>query len=209
MMHRCNQCGEVFTRKFNLQRHEDGRCRRSSPLISYPSTSKTEDVLMLPVVSQAKTDERKVQKIPIESQASNVYVWKDTNKIVKNHSPHLPRDIRAIIVGKSGSGKTYLLMTMLLAADMLDYDNLIVCGNSLHQKEYDVLNKMLARVFSKGQIAYMFNNQPQLEEEYGGIDGFLNEFDGLCKGGIDARFLDNVADIPDPREHENVKIYWF
>ena len=37
------------------------------------------------------------------------YVWQDDGSIKKNHSALLPRDIRAIIVGKSGFGKTTLL----------------------------------------------------------------------------------------------------
>ena len=40
----------------------------------------------------------------------------------------LPRSIRGIIVGKSGCGKTTLLLNFLLRPRWLDYDNLCVFG---------------------------------------------------------------------------------
>ena len=42
----------------------------------------------------------------------------------------LPRSIRGIIVGKSGCGKTTLLLNLLLRPGWLDYDNLCVFGKS-------------------------------------------------------------------------------
>ena len=85
---------------------------------------------------------------------------------------------------------------------MLDYDTLIVCGNSLHQSEYNVLNKMITNGFSKGQIACVFNNQNLLHEEFNGIDEFIDNEKAKAKGGINGCFLDDVNDIPDPRDHD-------
>ena len=41
-----------------------------------------------------------------------------------------PRSIRGLIVGKSGCGKTTLLINLLLRPGWLDYDNLRVFGKS-------------------------------------------------------------------------------
>ena len=71
---------------------------------------------------------------------NNKSVWKINNEVRKNYSFLLLRAIRGIIVGKSGFGKTSLLNYLLLELDMLDYDTLLVCGNSLHQPEYRIMN---------------------------------------------------------------------
>ena len=67
------------------------------------------------------------------------YAWRNDTSIKRNHSILLPRNIRAIIFGKSGCGKTTLLTSLLLDSHMMDYDNLMVCGNSLHQPEYRIM----------------------------------------------------------------------
>ena len=48
----------------------------------------------------------------------------------KFNNPLLPRSIRGIIVGKSGCGKTTLLLNLLLRPGSLDYDKLFVFGKS-------------------------------------------------------------------------------
>ena len=62
--------------------------------------------------------------------------WNEVTLKRFNH-PLLPRSIRGIIVGKSGCGKT----TLLLRSGWLDYDNLCVFGKSLFQPEYRILKK--------------------------------------------------------------------
>ena len=57
------------------------------------------------------------------------------------NNPFLPRSIRGIIVGKSGCGKTTLLLNLLLRPGWLNYDNLFVFGKSLFQPEYQILKK--------------------------------------------------------------------
>ena len=52
----------------------------------------------------------------------------------------LPNSIRACIVGKSGCGKTNLLLNLLLG-DYLDYNHLYLFSRSLHQPEYQALIK--------------------------------------------------------------------
>ena len=64
--------------------------------------------------------------------------WNEVTTKRFNH-PLLPRSIRGIIVGKSGCGKTTLLLNLLLRLGWLDYDNLCVFGKSLFQTEYRIL----------------------------------------------------------------------
>ena len=58
--------------------------------------------------------------------------------INRNNHRLLPKNLRALIVGKSASGKSTLLYNLLLKP-WLDYDNLMVFGKSLHQHEYQII----------------------------------------------------------------------
>ena len=54
------------------------------------------------------------------------YYW--IQKKSKKHSDIFPEAFRCLIIGQSGSGKTALLMRMLLEENILDYDKLFVFG---------------------------------------------------------------------------------
>ena len=131
---------------------------------------------------------------------SDKYVWK-TKGGGKNHCFLLPRDIRAIIVGKSGYGKNTLLTNLLLEPEMLDYDTLNICGRSLHQPEYQIMNNAFSRNLSKKQVRTIFENQDEITE-LGGVEEFLEVLEGQCKGGIDARLYGDVAEILDPSAYD-------
>ena len=61
----------------------------------------------------------------------------DIGKMKFNHSKYLPKDtIRMLIVGSSGCGKSFLLMSMLLEPGFLDYNYLHVCTPNIQQLEY-------------------------------------------------------------------------
>ena len=75
--------------------------------------------------------------------------WNET--ITKRfNNPVLQRSIRGLIVGKSGCGKTTLLLNLFLRPGSLDYDNLCVFGRSLFQPEYRILKKALKKIYRKG-----------------------------------------------------------
>ena len=135
---------------------------------------------------------------PKDNSISN-YVWKEKG-MNKNHCFLLPRDIRAIVVGKSGFGKTTLLTYLLLHPEMLDYDTLTICGKSLHQPEYKIMNSAFAKGFSKNQVNQLFENQDMLSDQ--SPVEFIENYEGPCRGGIEATFSDDVNDIPDPSEHD-------
>jgi len=70
-----------------------------------------------------------------------------TNK--RFNSPLLSHSIKGLIVGKSGCGKTTLLLNLLLRLGWLDYNKLFVFDRSLFQPEYSIL-KNAKRETTKG-----------------------------------------------------------
>ena len=82
----------------------------------------------------------------------------------RHNIPLLPKSIRGIIVGKSGCGKTTLLLNLLLKPGWLDYDNLQVFGKSLFQPEYKILNEALEKNLPKEIILYLFSIQDKIIE---------------------------------------------
>ena len=139
-------------------------------------------------ISDDSVDESDNDMESDDNQEENIgkYAVKEHKGSNKQHSPLLPRDIRAIIVGKSGAGKSVFLTYLLLEPEMLDYDNLIVCGNSLHQPEYKIMNAAFAKKLSKKQIKALFEHQEEAMEEGGPDTVIENMRDDMCKGDINA-----------------------
>ena len=130
------------------------------------------------------------------------YAWRDKGVKRRNHHFLLPRNIRAIIVGPSGVGKTCLTTYLLLQPGMLDYENLVVCGKSLHQMEYRIMRAAFSRGMSKHQVSKIFDAQDDLEQIGKDVEEFIQEYDGRCRGRINATFSDDISSIPDPSEHD-------
>ena len=70
--------------------------------------------------------------------------------------PHLQ-----IISGKSGSGKTHLLLKQLLTPDFLDYEELYILSPNIQQTEYQFINLGFENKLSKQILLDLF---PRLEK---------------------------------------------
>ena len=88
--------------------------------------------------------------------------WNETTT-KRFNNPLLPRSIRGLIVGKSGCGKTTLLLNLLLRPGWLDYDNLYVFGRSLFQPEYRILKKAFEENLPKEYILRLFNMRDEIQ----------------------------------------------
>ena len=112
----------------------------------------------------------------------------------RDNNPLLPSSLRGLIVGRGNSGKTVLLLNLLLRDGWLDYNNLLVFGNSLHQEEYKIIKKSFEMKLGKKQVSNLFKNQEHVNPLKA-----LEVYRGEALGGITAEFYEDCDAIPDPK----------
>ena len=81
-----------------------------------------------------------------------------------NHK-NIPYPNLQIISGKSGSGKTHMLLLELLTPKFLDYEELYVLSPNIHQKEYQFLKKGFEKHFDKKVLLEFFPRLNKFREE--------------------------------------------
>ena len=89
--------------------------------------------------------------------------WNENQSKRCNHYL-LPKGIRGLIIGKSGCGKTTLLINLLLRPGWLDYNNINIFGKSLFQSEYHILKKAFEEKLPKEVIIRLFENQNEITD---------------------------------------------
>ena len=106
----------------------------------------------------------------------------------RENNPLLPRNLRGLVIGKSGCGKTTVIFNLLLQLGCLDYNQ--------QEQEYKVHRNGLDAGLSMQQVSNLFNNQKAL----GNISPrtAIEMFSGVRNGKIQADFYDACQDIPDP-----------
>src|SRR5204862_1644806 len=79
-----------------------------------------------------------------------------------NHNSLIPPSFRMLIVGSSGSGKTFRLFNMLLESGFLDYEKLFIFSPWIHQAEYKLLIHGFQNTLPKNIIKSIIENQVKL-----------------------------------------------
>ena len=127
--------------------------------------------------------------------------WNDQTSKRFNH-PLLPKSIRGLIIGKSGCGKTTLLLNLLLRPGWLDYNNLSVFGKSLFQPEYRIIKKAFEEKLPKEAIMRIFENRDEIIKLNASplaiIENMAKEF--VDKPDIECKFYETADDVPDPHD---------
>ena len=107
----------------------------------------------------------------------------DSMTATSNHKL-LPKNIRGSIIGKSGCGKTTLLLNLLLNPGWLDYNKLFVFSKSLFQPEYQVLRKAREHKLPKEATLWLFGNQRAIQSKSGlTVNEFIECMAGVLHSG--------------------------
>ena len=123
------------------------------------------------------------------------------------NSQLLPRSIRGLLIGKSSSGKTCLLLNFLLRPGWLDYNTLQVFGKSLFQPEYRIIKKAFEEKLPKESIIRLFENQDEIMALNLSPASIVEE---MAKNvdkpaDIECSFFETSDDVPDPRDLNSSK----
>jgi len=123
------------------------------------------------------------------------------------NNPLLPKSIRGLIVGKSGCGKTTLLLNLLLRPGWLDFNNLQVFGKSLFQPEYKILKKAFEEKLPKEAIIGLFGCQDEIMRLNLSPTSVVDEMakDSKNASDMDCKFFETSDDVPDPRDLDSEK----
>lgn len=115
------------------------------------------------------------------------------------HNKILPDPLMMVICGKTGSGKTSLLMKLLLTEDFLDYNNLIVFTPTPEQPDYLLLKYGFQNKLSKTSMLAIREILPNYRDE---------QIEEICKvykqasnddyNDINFTFYERIQDIPLP-----------
>ena len=151
----CCFCGKKFANCHNLSRHRRKCISKSNEIVNntkQPIRECSNDVIIYPFKDSEDSDEMEIFDPNAKADIAT-YSWQEDGSIKNNHCSLLPGNIRAIIVGKSGSGKTTFVTHLLLEPDVIEYNKLMVCGRSLRQPEYKAMRSGFDNRLSKNHLS--------------------------------------------------------
>ena len=130
----CEMCNTTICRKDNFKRHAT-RCLFKNNNIHNEFKVKKQNITL------------KVKPIGIGATVG-----------LSKHSALFPNTIRAIIVGRSGCGKTNLLLNLICHENGLKFSNVYIYSPTLFQNAYQHLDSVLANVPNIGYFKYHSND---------------------------------------------------
>ena len=143
---------------------------------------------------------------------NEVYDWDENIK----RNQDFPNSFRCLLIGESNSGKTCLLLKFLLEKQWLDYNNLILIGNSLYQLKYRIIIEAFENGYSKEEVRILFQLKDYImkseigkhfcEDSENGLKEFLKGWKlqkskkKKVQNHISVTTFNSDENIPDPSE---------
>lgn len=111
-----------------------------------------------------------------------------------------PNSFRSLLIGESSSGKTCLLLRFLLEDGWLDYDNLILIGNSLYQLKYQIIKKAFDCGLEKREVCELFKMKEAIIGSGVDVNKFIETYaqKERKRDQISVHFYESDDVIPDP-----------
>lgn len=78
-------------------------------------------------------------------------------KQASRHSPLLPESVRCIVVGSSGSGKTYSVLSLILSKNGLRFKNIYIFCKTICQPKYRLLEEVVKGMDNIGFYVFSDN----------------------------------------------------
>jgi hypothetical protein len=125
----------------------------------------------------------------------------DDSSVKRNNHLLFPGDIRGIIIGDSGCGKTRLLINMILK-DWLDFDKLYVFGKALHQPIYKIMKKGFDEKLPKEVIFNLMHQIKEINKHNISSHTLIEECKKhiQCKNPVICEYFEYPEDVPDPKD---------
>lgn len=86
-------------------------------------------------------------------------------KLKPKHHKNLSNKIMAVLCGRTGAGKTFLMMEILTEPDFLDFNNLIIYTTTQEQPIYQFIKHGFANNLSKRAIRSLFKVYEETDED--------------------------------------------
>lgn len=129
-------------------------------------------------------------------------------KIKFNNSSKLNSNLLAVLCGRSGAGKTYLLFKMLTTPGILDFNNLIIYTSTPEQPIYQFLKYGFLNNLKKHIIQRLFYLYDETDEELDieeMVTTALDNPDSVSDENITITLTDNPNEIKSPTELRSKK----
>ena len=121
-------------------------------------------------------------------------------KIVYQHNNVFPqKPIRCLIIGSSGSGKTSLLLKLIIE-DYIDFDRLFIASASVFQDEYQILIESYKYGLKNKHIRKIFENQNEINHYKKAIQIIARNIPDNDRSHIEVEIFEDSMEIPSPEQ---------